>query len=65
MNNIMVDGKITNKMGLVFTFGQKIKDRVNYLEIDMKDNGKMVKETDMVFSIMQMDLNIRVSGEII
>ena len=54
---IKVNGKMTNLM---------VSVNISIPMVSfMKDNGKMVKETDMVFSIMQMDLNIRVSGEII
>ena len=46
MKNILENGKIINKMVLVYIFGLKKEEKINILEIDMKDIGKMVKEME-------------------
>ena len=35
------------------------------IEINMKENGKIIKKMDMEYIIIQMDLNMKVNGKII
>jgi len=49
-------------MDLVFIFGLKKEVKINILEIDMRDIGKMEKEMDLVYFIMLTELNMKDNG---
>jgi hypothetical protein len=65
MKNTMESGLKTYKMDTDAMFGWKLKVKRNYCVIDMKVNGWMVKDMDMVYSTMPMEVSMKVNGSII